>query len=102
MGLRVDLQPTSPTDIAERHQQFSEILDPILGTLHSDGYLTNIDVDESSHLVTVAIEATPDACRECLVPEPVLQEILTDALGVAETIDATSWSLRITMPTASA
>lgn len=56
--------------------------------LRADGYL--LDVREVGDRVAVRISATPSACADCLVPEPVMRGILGKALKVGESrIDIT-------------
>ncbi|MBO0869735.1 MAG: hypothetical protein J2P15_14335 [Micromonosporaceae bacterium] len=63
-------------------------LDTVRETLAADGYL--LDVREADGRVAVAISATPDACEDCLVPKPLMADILRDALGVdTDAIDLT-------------
>ncbi|HXM55887.1 MAG TPA: hypothetical protein VOB72_10905 [Candidatus Dormibacteraeota bacterium] len=54
--------------------------------LEADGYL--LVVRELGERLDARIEATSDACEDCLVPKPVLRAMLQKALGVPEaTID---------------
>lgn len=56
--------------------------------LSADGY--ELDVRHAGDRVAVRISATPAACADCLVPEPVMRGILGKALGVGEdSIDIT-------------
>jgi len=59
-------------------------LDEALGRfremLASDGYSLSWSPSEENRLV-VKIEAGPDACADCLVPLPVMQAIISDALA---------------------
>jgi len=59
-------------------------LDEALGgfreMLASDGYSLSWSESERNRLV-VKIEAGPDACADCLVPLPVMQAIVSDALA---------------------
>jgi hypothetical protein len=48
--------------------------------LASDGYGLSWSVTEQDTVV-VQIEAGPDACADCLVPLPIMESIMTDALG---------------------
>ncbi|MBM0126715.1 hypothetical protein [Pimelobacter simplex] len=46
----------------------------------ADGYLLSwYTVDDTS--VTVKIDATADACADCLVPKPVMEAIMNQALA---------------------
>jgi hypothetical protein len=55
-------------------------LDGLRSTLAADDYA--LDVTESGSGVEVRITAGPNACEECLVPEPIMLSILAPALGV--------------------
>jgi len=48
--------------------------------LASDGYRLGWQADDQGKVV-VRIEAGPDACADCLVPLPVMQAIISDALA---------------------
>ncbi len=48
--------------------------------LEADGY--TIDARRDGERVVVRIEATPEACADCLAPEPVMRAILERALAV--------------------
>ena len=51
-------------------------------TLEADNY--RMSVTESGDGVEVTITAGPDACADCLVPKPIMRNILHAALGVPE------------------
>ena len=51
-------------------------------TLEADDY--RMSVAESGAGVEVTITAGPDACADCLVPKPIMRNILHAALGVPE------------------
>jgi hypothetical protein len=52
-------------------------------TLAADGYA--LDVTESGDRVAIRISvADPEACEDCLAPEPILRGILHKSLGVPE------------------
>jgi hypothetical protein len=48
--------------------------------LASDGYTVSWSVTGQDRVI-VQIEAGPDACADCLVPPPVLEAIMSDALA---------------------
>jgi hypothetical protein len=48
--------------------------------LASDGYDLSWSVTEKDTVV-VQIEAGPDACADCLVPLPIMESIMADALA---------------------
>ena len=54
--------------------------------LAADGYA--LDASEDGERVVIRIEATPDACEDCLAPPDVMRAILGKTLAVpAEAID---------------
>lgn len=59
-------------------------LDEALGKfremLASDGYDLHWELTEQSRVV-VQIEAGPEACEDCLVPLPIMEAIMSDALA---------------------
>ena len=48
--------------------------------LASDGYDLSWSVTDHDRVV-VQIEAGPDACADCLVPLPIMEAIMSDALA---------------------
>jgi hypothetical protein len=48
--------------------------------LASDGYDLSWELTEQDKVV-VQIEAGPDACADCLVPLPIMESIMSDALA---------------------
>jgi hypothetical protein len=48
--------------------------------LASDGYDLSWSLTEQEKVV-VQIEAGPDACADCLVPLPIMESIMSDALA---------------------
>jgi hypothetical protein len=58
-------------------------------TLAADGYA--LDVSEAGGRVDVRISvADPEACEDCLAPEPIMRGILQQTLGVpGQAIDLT-------------
>jgi hypothetical protein len=64
--------------------------------LAADGYLLNWSLTEPQR-VLIQIEAGPQACADCLVPLPVIEGIMTDALA------KTSYTLdRVILPASEA
>ncbi len=57
-------------------------LSGLRSTLEADDY--RMAVAESGEGVEVTITAGPDACADCLVPKPIMRNILHAALGVPE------------------
>ena len=48
--------------------------------LASDGYDLSWELTDTGTVV-VQIEAGPDACADCLVPLPIMESIMSDALA---------------------
>jgi hypothetical protein len=57
-----------------------EALQGFRDMLAADGYRLNWSVTEPER-VLIQIEAGPEACADCLVPLPIIEGIMTDALG---------------------
>lgn len=57
-------------------------LSSITVALAADGYLLTVDGPSDGRL-TARIEATPEACAECLVPKQVMGGLLAQAIGDA-------------------
>jgi hypothetical protein len=57
-------------------------LSGLRSTLEADGY--RMAVTETGDSVEVTITAGPAACDDCLVPKPIMRNILHAALGVPE------------------
>jgi hypothetical protein len=57
-------------------------LSGLRSTLEADDY--RMSVAESGSGVEVTIMAGPNACADCLVPKPIMRNILHAALGVPE------------------
>jgi hypothetical protein len=62
-------------------ETFGIALRPISQALESDGYNVAVELDGGE--VTVRVSAGPDACAECLVPKPLMRELVLQALGDA-------------------
>jgi hypothetical protein len=62
-------------------------LEPIAQMLASDGYRLVVGVD--GDVIDVGIEATPEACIECLVPEEIMEQIIRAKLTEADPAAAT-------------
>jgi len=63
-----------------------EGLTEVRAMLAADGY--ELDAREEFERVVVTIDATPDACEDCLSPPGVMRAILSKTLAVpAESID---------------
>jgi hypothetical protein len=61
-------------------------LNDMRATLAADGY--ELDAREEGERVVVRIEATPEACEDCLAPPDVMRAILGKTLAVpVEAID---------------
>jgi len=62
-------------------QDLKDALQPLRDVLTGDGY----DLDwalNARNEVAVKVIAGPDACADCLVPQPIMAAILSDALSV--------------------
>jgi hypothetical protein len=57
--------------VEEALKGFTEILE-------ADGYVVTVGIDDGG--IEIGIDAGPDACATCLVPEPVMREIARRAL----------------------
>jgi hypothetical protein len=62
--------------------EVTQRLSSITAVLAADGYLMTVDGPSDGRL-TARIEATPEACAECLVPKQVLGGLLAQAIGDA-------------------
>lgn len=61
-------------------------LKDVQAMLAADGYA--LDASEEGERVVVRIDATPEACEDCLAPPDVMRAILGKSLAVpAEAID---------------
>jgi hypothetical protein len=68
------MSDNGPQDLKDALQQLRDVLT-------GDGY----DLDwalNASNEVAVKVIAGPDACADCLVPQPIMAAILSDALSV--------------------
>jgi hypothetical protein len=64
----------------EGPQDLREALQPLRDVLTGDGY----DLDwalSPANTVAVKVIAGPDACADCLVPQPLMAAILSDSLS---------------------
>jgi len=68
-----DAVASTPASIDEALGKFREML-------ASDGYDLSWKVTDQDKVV-VEIEAGPDACADCLVPLPIMEAIMSDALA---------------------
>lgn len=67
----------------------NEGLESVRTMLEADGYLVDVAETDAGR-VDVRISAGPDACADCLAPEPIMRGILEKSLGVPEqSIDIT-------------
>ena len=63
-----------------------EGLDAMRESLAADGY--ELDARQEGERLLVTIDATPEACEDCLAPSDVMRSILARTLAVpAEAID---------------
>lgn len=59
--------------------EISTALQDVSDLLRADGYRLNVRRFQDHHL-TVAVEATSEACEDCLVPKVVMEGILRSKL----------------------
>jgi hypothetical protein len=59
-----------------------DALENLRRTLAADDY--DLALTETPAGIAARITAGPDACADCLVPKPLMRNILRDALGVPE------------------
>jgi len=59
--------------------RIEDLLSPISDALRADGYETAVTVGSTT--ISIAIEATPSACAECLTPPEVLEPLIKDLLA---------------------
>jgi Fe-S cluster biogenesis protein NfuA len=82
------------TGTSEDDASIEQALQTLRDVLAGDGYRLEWAKETASALV-VRVVAGDGACEECLVPEAVMQAILTDALA------GTPWSVaRVELPAA--
>jgi hypothetical protein len=75
-----------------RTQEVDAALAQFTEMMATDGYLLGWEQSGDDRIV-VRIDATPEACADCLVPQPVMHAILASAL------DGTSYTLeRVDLP----
>jgi hypothetical protein len=63
----------APQDLTDALQQLRDVLT-------GDGYDLDWALNERNQ-VSVKVIAGPDACADCLVPQPIMAAILADALS---------------------
>jgi len=61
-------------------QAVEKALDNVRPALAADGFDLRLGAIEPDNSVRVVLEAKPDACMECLVPDAVLVAILDKAI----------------------
>ena len=67
------MSDNAPQDLTDALQQLRDVLT-------GDGYDLDWALNERNQ-VSVKVVAGPDACADCLVPQPIMAAILTDALS---------------------
>lgn len=68
------------TNTTENAQAVDAALGGFREMLSADGFAVKW-AESAADKIVVTIEATPDACADCLVPEKVMNGILTNALS---------------------
>jgi hypothetical protein len=61
-------------------EEVMQRLEPVSRMLGGDGYSLQVELHEDG-LIAVAVEATPEACVDCLVPSEVMEGVLRANLG---------------------
>jgi hypothetical protein len=64
-------------------EEVKERLEPVSKMLAGDGYELRVELHDDG-LIAVVVEATPDACVDCLVPSEVMEGVLRANLGEDE------------------
>ena len=67
------MSDNGPQDLTDALQQLRDVLT-------GDGYDLDWALNERNQ-VSVKVVAGPDACADCLVPQPIMAAILIDALS---------------------
>jgi hypothetical protein len=62
-------------------ETFEQALEPLREMLASDGYALRVTPGPAS--LTINIDATPEACAECLAPADTIEFIVVDRLRAA-------------------
>jgi hypothetical protein len=70
-------------------------LEPISQMLAGDGYELVVNVEGGQ--IEIGIEATPDACVDCLVPQATMEQIIRARLAESDG-EAAAAELRIRYP----
>jgi hypothetical protein len=78
--------------------EVKQSLEPIAQMLASDGYELVVEVQDG--LIELAVEATADACVDCLVPQATMEQIIRARLAESDPAAANS-PLRLRYPAGS-
>jgi hypothetical protein len=70
-------------------------LDPLVQALEADGY--SLDVAGAGEELELSVVAGPAACAECLVPKPLMQQLMAQALADAG-VEVAAERLRLEYP----
>jgi hypothetical protein len=68
-------------DGSDRRAQVEDELGPIRDALSADGY--RLEVTGAGELLSLRVVALEDACEECLVPPPVMAQMVSATLSGA-------------------
>ncbi|HEV7679619.1 MAG TPA: hypothetical protein VGQ42_13725 [Candidatus Dormibacteraeota bacterium] len=63
-----------------------ELLAPIRTGLEADGYRLNVSA--AGEALRIDVEATPEACADCLVPKGIMETMVRQALAARDGLDA--------------
>ena len=66
--------------MALNNAEINERLASVAAALAADGYVLTVDGPSAGRL-RARIDATPEACAECLVPKQIMGSLLAQAIG---------------------
>jgi hypothetical protein len=74
----------------------AEAVETIRRSLHKEGADLEVELDEDERRILVTLERKRIVCEECLVPEPLVQQMLKNALrsgglGKAYKVETRNW-----------
>ena len=66
------------------HEALTQALAPLRTGLQADGFDLYVDEATTPEDVVVCLEATPEACQDCLAPDEVMNQIVDAAVRRAD------------------
>jgi hypothetical protein len=72
--------PASPNADPAAVAEISGRLRPLADALALDGGLLTVD-DLDGPTLRVRLELAPDACQDCIVPDPIIEQMVLDKLA---------------------